>query len=104
MLGCRALAAGESHDQAGGAVARRRGDWGDWRHFRIADKIKELAEITSFYLKPVGEQKLPPYRLGQYISVLVDLSQIHYRQSRQYSLSDAPNPEYYRISIKRRKA
>ncbi|KAK4551918.1 Nitric oxide oxidoreductase [Recurvomyces mirabilis] len=76
-------------------------DWTDWRHFRIEDKIKESAEITSFYLKPVDGQKLPPYKPGQYVSVLMDVPQIQYLQSRQYSLSDAPNPDYYRVSIKK---
>jgi len=75
--------------------------WTDWRDFRIADKVKESDEITSFYLKPVDGQKLPPYLAGQYISVMTDVPKLHYLQSRQYSLSDAPKPEYYRISIKK---
>lgn len=77
--------------------------WTGWRDFRIADKVKESAEITSFYLKPADGQKLPLYKPGQYISVRMDVPQFHYLQSRQYSLSDAPNSDYYRISIKREK-
>ncbi|KAF2211768.1 hypothetical protein CERZMDRAFT_112463 [Cercospora zeae-maydis SCOH1-5] len=75
--------------------------WTDWREFTIADKVKESDEITSFYLKPVDGQKLPAYLPGQYISVLTDVPQFGHSQARQYSLSDAPNPDYYRISVKR---
>jgi nitric oxide dioxygenase len=77
------------------------GDWKDWREFQIADKVKESDVITSFYLRPVDGRRLPPFLPGQYISVMMDVPRINYTQSRQYSLSDAPNPEYYRISVKR---
>ena len=29
------------------------------------------------------------------------MPEIHYLQARQYSLSDAPHPDYYRISVKK---
>lgn len=75
--------------------------WTDWRDFRIAKKIPESSEITSFYLEPVDNTRLPPFLPGQYISVLVDVPKFKYKQPRQYSLSDAPNPTYYRISVKK---
>ncbi|KAM3425400.1 Flavohemoprotein [Cercospora zeina] len=75
--------------------------WSDWREFTIADKVKESDEITSFYLTPVDGQELPAYLPGQYISVQTNIPQFGHLQSRQYSLSDAPHPDYYRISVKR---
>lgn len=75
--------------------------WTDWREFKIADKVKESDEITSFYFKPVDGKPLPEFLPGQYISVLTDVPHFGYQQSRQYSLSDAPNPAYYRISVKK---
>ncbi|KAK4543306.1 hypothetical protein LTR36_005665 [Oleoguttula mirabilis] len=75
--------------------------WTDWRDFRIAEKVKESDEITSFYLTPVDGQKLPAFLPGQYISVLTDVPKLRYLQSRQYSLSDAPKPDCYRVSIKK---
>lgn len=75
--------------------------WTDWRDFAIADKVKESEEITSIYLKPVDGQKLAEYLPGQYISLLTDVPKFGYMQSRQYSLSDAPHPDYYRVSVKR---
>ncbi|KAL1967070.1 hypothetical protein VTN77DRAFT_3594 [Rasamsonia byssochlamydoides] len=75
--------------------------WTDWREFKIAKKVRESDEIASFYLKPVDGKPLPSFRPGQYISVLVDVPGLEYPQPRQYSLSDKPSPEYYRISVKR---
>ncbi|KAK4503861.1 hypothetical protein PRZ48_004776 [Zasmidium cellare] len=76
-------------------------NWTDWRDFEIANKVKESYEITSFYLKPKDGQKLPEYLPGQYISLLTDVPHFGWKQSRQYSLSDAPKPNYYRISVKK---
>lgn len=75
--------------------------WKDWRDMRITEKVKESEEITSFYLEPTDGQALPPFLPGQYISVMTEVPRLKHLQSRQYSLSDAPKREYYRISIKR---
>lgn len=78
--------------------------WTDWRDFRIDKKIKESEEITSFYLTPVNATNnlpLPPFLPGQYISLRTSVPALHYDQARQYSLSSAPDPQYYRISVKR---
>ncbi|KAK3725945.1 Nitric oxide oxidoreductase [Vermiconidia calcicola] len=75
--------------------------WTDWREFRIADKVKESEVITSFYLEPVDKKPLPSFMPGQYISVQTYIPKLGYRQSRQYSLSDAPHADWYRISVKK---
>ncbi|KAI7091759.1 flavohemo protein [Hortaea werneckii] len=75
--------------------------WSDWRDFKIVDKVKESDVITSFYFKPVDGKPLPLYKPGQYTAVLVDVAKLGYKQPRQYSLSDAPNHDYYRVSIKK---
>ena len=75
--------------------------WSDWREFKIADKLQESDEITSFYLAPVDGKPLPAFRPGQYISVQVYVPELKYIQPRQYSLSDKPSPDYYRISVKK---
>ena len=77
------------------------GAWNDWRDFRIIQKIRESSEITSFYLAPLDGQPLPSYLPGQYISIRISIPDIHYLQARQYSLSDAPHPDFYRISVKK---
>lgn len=75
--------------------------WTDWRDFKIIDKVKESDEITSFYLSPVDGKPLPAFQPGQYISVKVFVDEVQYEQPRQYSLSDKPSSEYYRISVKK---
>ncbi|EON66830.1 nitric oxide dioxygenase [Coniosporium apollinis CBS 100218] len=77
--------------------------WTNWRDLRIARIIPESAEITSFYFEPVDGKPLPGFLPGQYISVQMDVPALRHRQVRQYSLSDAPWPDYYRISVKREK-
>ncbi|KAF2765625.1 globin-like protein [Teratosphaeria nubilosa] len=75
--------------------------WTDWRVFKIVDKVKESEVITSFYLTPVDSRPLPAFKPGQYISVETDVPGFGYLQSRQYSLSDAPRSDHYRISVKK---
>jgi len=82
-------------------TVEEKGDWTDWRNFRIARKVKESAEITSFYLQPVDGEPLPSYKPGQYISIKTQVPKLGYAQPRQYSLSDKPSPDYYRISVKK---
>lgn len=75
--------------------------WRDWRDLKIQKKVPESDEITSFYLVPVDGGKLPTFLPGQYISIRTEVPDLHYLQARQYSLSDAPGKDYYRISVKR---
>ncbi|KAF2089417.1 flavohemo protein [Saccharata proteae CBS 121410] len=75
--------------------------WTDWRDFRISRKERESEDITSFYLVPADGGKLPRFEPGQYVSVGTEVPGRGYFQARQYSLSDAPGKEYYRISVKK---
>lgn len=75
--------------------------WTNWRQFRVTRKVRESDEITSFYLKPVDGKPLPNFKPGQYISVRIDVQQLKYPQGRQYSVSDTPRSDYYRISVKK---
>lgn len=77
------------------------GGWRTFKEFTIADKIEESEVITSFYLKPVDGKKLPSYKPGQYITIKVKIPGETYTLNRQYSLSQAENDEYFRISVKR---
>jgi nitric oxide dioxygenase len=75
--------------------------WPGWRKFKIDRKVAESDDIVSFYMKPKDGKRLPNFYPGQYISIQVHSPEVGYLQSRQYSLSEAPRHDYYRVSIKR---
>lgn len=75
--------------------------WTDFREFRVARKEPESDVITSFYLEPVDGEALPSFLPGQYVSIQVPVPQLNHAQCRQYSLSDQPQPTYYRISVRK---
>jgi nitric oxide dioxygenase len=77
------------------------GSWNGWRKFIIKKIVEESAEIKSFYLYPEDGKEITNYHPGQFISVQVYVPELELLQPRQYSLSSAFNPEYYRISVKR---
>ncbi|WP_028400418.1 NO-inducible flavohemoprotein [Ectobacillus panaciterrae] len=76
-------------------------DWKDFRRFTVVKKVIESSVITSFYLKPEDGKELSTFEPGQYVTVKVNIEGEQYTHNRQYSLSDAPGKDYYRISVKR---
>jgi nitric oxide dioxygenase len=78
-------------------------NWTGWRKFRIARRVKEAERVASFYLEPVDGAALPRFLPGQYVSLQVFVKHLGYNQSRQYSLSQAPDDagRSYRVSVKR---
>lgn len=79
----------------------QKGGWLDFKEFEIVEKVQESDVITSFYLKPVDGIELPTFKPGQYITVRVRVPGETYLVNRQYSLSDEPGKEAYRISVKK---
>lgn len=79
------------------------GGWTGWRPFLVKDKVEESTEITSFYLYPADDGVVADFTPGQYISVRLFLPELNLLQPRQYSISNAPNGAYYRISVKKEK-
>ncbi|HKX33484.1 MAG TPA: NO-inducible flavohemoprotein [Blastocatellia bacterium] len=84
------------YDQAAG----QDGGWADYRTFVLDRKVAESSVIASFYLKPGDGKKIAPFKPGQYVTAKFEFpgGQI---VTRNYSLSDSPNGEYYRISVKK---
>lgn len=75
--------------------------WRGFKDFSVYKKVEENAVISSFYLKPVEEEyKLTEYLSGQFISIRIPMEG-GYSRTRQYTLSNLSNGEYYRISVKR---
>lgn len=79
--------------------------WEGYKRFTVEKKIEESKVITSFYLKPEDGMPLPDFKPGQYISVkLPAIPGETYTHIRQYSLSDAPGKDHFRISVKKESA
>ncbi|MFC1673390.1 2Fe-2S iron-sulfur cluster-binding protein [Pseudomonadota bacterium] len=81
--------------------------WKGLRQFKVARKVNENpnADICSFYLEPVDRKALPGFMPGQFLTFNLDVTDPETGGpkviTRCYSLSDAPDPDYYRVSIKR---
>ncbi|MFP7296479.1 NO-inducible flavohemoprotein [Neobacillus niacini] len=87
----------EMYEQA----EKQQGGWDGFRSFIVDRKVIESDVITSFYLKPVDNKELAHFLPGQYISIKLEIDGEEFTHIRQYSLSDAPGKDYYRISVKR---
>ena len=64
-------------------------------------KVKESETITSFYLLPEDNEPLAGFLPGQFLPLKLDIPGQYKPVLRTYSLSDSPNKDYYRLSIKR---
>ncbi len=80
--------------------AKKPGGWEGFKPFRVIRKERESDIITSFYLAPADGAPLPLFKPGQYITVRLSTLDGH-TTMRNYSLSDMPGQDWYRISVKR---
>lgn len=81
------------------ATEQQIGGWRGEREFKVSKKVDESSLITSFYLTPADGGEIMNFKPGQYITVLLNVAGQQIRRS--YSLSDAPELGYLRISVKR---
>lgn len=86
-----------------GAVAAA---WPGLRGFRVSRIVVEDAAeaIRSFYLTPEDGQPLSPFLPGQFLTFRIEVPMASGGSEalvRCYSLSEAPRPDYYRVTIKR---
>jgi nitric oxide dioxygenase len=72
---------------------------GELLDMRVCAIEAQSMNVVSFVLKPI-EGVTPAFKAGQYINVAIRLPS-GLRQMRQYSLSDKPNGETLRVSVKR---
>ncbi|WP_251551799.1 NO-inducible flavohemoprotein [Neobacillus muris] len=87
----------EMYDEA----ENQHGGWEGFRGFVVDRKVAESEVITSFYLKPEDQREIADFKPGQYISIKLEIPGEKFTHIRQYSLSDAPGQDFYRISVKR---
>ena len=78
--------------------------WSGYRWFRVHRRELEDAkgEVCSFYLQPEDGGPLPTFKPGQFLTFKLELAHGGAESLvRCYSLSDAPQADHYRVSIKR---
>ncbi len=75
--------------------------WNGIRKFRVARKVDEGGDITSFYFEAHDAKPIPSYQPGQYLTFSLKIPEQKRPEVRCYSLSDKANPYHYRVSIKR---
>lgn len=80
--------------------------WAGYRNFRVEGKAQEdaSAQVFSFYLTPQDNAPLPEFLPGQFLTFALDVPAAQGGTQalvRCYSLSDAPHPGHYRITVKR---
>ncbi|MCW9014381.1 MAG: FAD/NAD(P)-binding oxidoreductase, partial [Gammaproteobacteria bacterium] len=93
------------HAATGSAISNLA--WDGFKEFIVQRRQIEDANhaVCSFYLVPADGKPLPIFRPGQFLTFKLpirdpDTSELKFIV-RCYSLSDAPRPDYYRVSIKR---
>lgn len=73
--------------------------WQGFKAFKVINSPQESDNIRSFYLQPEDGSTIVAHQPGQYITVKVDNG--NGQQLRNYSLSNLPGSDAYRISVKR---
>lgn len=81
-------------------LASAEGGWNGWRDFVVEEVRRESAIITSFILRPADGGPVLRHKPGQYLTFWIEIPG-HPPLKRNYSISDAPNGQSYRISVKR---
>lgn len=86
-----------------GIYAHNAGKPGGWRGFRpfVIRAVRDEAQgIKSVYLEAEDGQPIAGFEPGQYLGIKVRVPGHEYDEIRQYSLSNAPGQDHYRITVK----
>jgi uncharacterized protein len=75
--------------------------WNGYRKFVVDRIVDEADRVRSFYLVPHDGKPLPVFKSGQYLTFRLDIPGQPKQVIRCYSLSDSPQPNYFRVTIKR---
>jgi nitric oxide dioxygenase len=73
----------------------------DWPQLEVVAREATSADTLTITLKPADGIPLPAFVPGQYLSVAIPVPAAGLTQVRQYSFSDAPGDDAWRITVKR---
>ncbi len=77
-------------------------NWDSFKELVLIDKKDVCDTIKSFYFKSKNGEKLPKHTPGQFLPFKIKTNDPQMKEvMRTYSLSDLPNEEVYRISVKK---
>jgi len=76
------------------------GGWAGWRDLVVTEKRRESDVVTSFVLKAADGGRVMRHKPGQHLTFWLDIPG-RAALKRNYSISSAPNDDFYRISVKR---
>jgi ferredoxin-NADP reductase/predicted pyridoxine 5'-phosphate oxidase superfamily flavin-nucleotide-binding protein len=72
------------------------------RRLKLAKRVQESGDITSFFFVPADDRPLDPFEAGQHLPIEVQIPGQKGASKRSYSLSGPPDERrFYRISVKR---
>ena len=80
-------------------TARKQGNV--YRNYRVTRVEPESSVITSFYLQPEEDGDIHCHKAGQFLPIEIQLPGVDKPIQRTYTISNAPNRSYYRLSIKK---
>jgi ferredoxin-NADP reductase/MOSC domain-containing protein YiiM len=93
------VAAAEGHGTSGAPPPGAGPAWPAFRQLRVAEVVRESANVSSIYLAAADGTALPAARAGQYLTLRI-AGAGQPAPVRSYSLSSAPDAGTYRISVK----
>ena len=77
-------------------------NWDNFKELVLVDKKDVCDTIKSFYFKAKNGEKLPKHIPGQFLPFKIKTDDAKMKEIiRTYSLSDLPNEDTYRISVKK---
>ncbi len=71
-----------------------------YKDFRVDRIEQESDNIRSFYLVPEGNEKIHCHTAGQFLPIAIQPQGSDATIYRTYTISNAPNGQYYRLTIK----
>lgn len=75
-----------------------------FKDYTVTRVESESESIKSFYLQPADGDRIYCHRAGQFLPIDISLPGFESTLQRTYTISNAPNGEYFRLSIKREPA
>jgi ferredoxin-NADP reductase/predicted pyridoxine 5'-phosphate oxidase superfamily flavin-nucleotide-binding protein len=90
---------GSWEEVAATLAARREGN--RYRDYCVTRVQPESTNVTSFMLEPDDGGAIPCHQAGQFLPLEIHLPGVDEPIRRTYTISNAPNGEYLRLSIKR---